>query len=119
SDKQMTKLYRQLAKRLHPDKETDNNKKAEKSALMQQLSQAKKEKDVVALLLMAQQHLPDHEMVMDSDMIARLQATLKEKIWHLNQEYQELKHGHDLKSIIWDRFGGGNKASRAKGLEQY
>ena len=119
SDKQMTKLYRQLAKQLHPDKETDNNKKAEKSALMQQLSQAKKEKDVVALLLMAQQYLPDHEMVMERDMIERLQATLNEKILHLNREYQALQHGQDLKSIIWQKFGGGNKTDREKGLNQY
>ncbi len=119
SDKQMTKLYRQLAKQLHPDKETDENKKIEKSALMQQLSQAKKDKDVVTLLLMAQQYLPDHEIIMDRDMIERLQATLEEKIRHLNMEYEELQHGHDLKSIIWQKFGGGNKARREKGLRQY
>lgn len=115
----MTKLYRQLAKQLHPDRETDEKKKIEKSALMQQLSQAKKDKDVVALLLMAQQYLPDHEMIMDSDMIERLQATLKEKLRHLNLTYQELQHGHDLKSIIWQKFGGGNKARREEGLKQY
>jgi hypothetical protein len=119
NDKQMTKLYRQLAKQLHPDKETDEAKKAEKSALMQQLSQAKKEKDVVALLLMAQQYLPDHEMVMDDQLLAHLEATLKEKVAQLNQEYQELKHGDDLKSIIWHKFGGGNKASRERHLSQY
>ncbi|MCG9657950.1 J domain-containing protein [Vibrio mediterranei] len=119
SDKQMTKLYRQLAKQLHPDREPDENKKIEKSALMQQLSQAKKDKDVVALLLMAQQYLPNHEMIMDSTMIERLQATLEEKIRQLNREYQELQHGHDLKSIIWQKFGGGNKAKRERGLQQY
>ncbi|HHC7130265.1 TPA: J domain-containing protein [Vibrio parahaemolyticus] len=119
SDKQMTKLYRQLAKKLHPDRETDENKKIEKSALMQQLSQAKKDKDVVALLLMAQQYLPEHEMIMDNDMIKRLQATIEEKIKHLNMEYQELQHGHDLKSIIWQKFGGGNKARRENDLKHY
>lgn len=119
SDKQMTKLYRQLAKQLHPDREMDSEKKIEKSALMQQLSQAKKDKDVVALLLMAQQYLPDHEMVMDSNMIERLQMALEEKIRYLNMEYQELKNGQDIKSIIWQKFGGGNKASREKGIEQY
>lgn len=119
SDKQMTKLYRQLAKQLHPDKEIDETKKAQKIALMQQLSQAKKEKDVVALLLMAQQYLPEHEMVVDDQLLARLEATLKEKVAQLNQEYQELRHGDDIKSILWHKFGGGNKASRDKHLSQY
>ncbi|MEZ8376626.1 J domain-containing protein [Vibrio cyclitrophicus] len=119
SDKQITRLYRQLAKQLHPDKETDEEKKSEKSALMQQLSQAKKDKDVVALFMLAQQHLPEHEMVMDEDMLERLTMTLIEKIGQLNREYQELQHGGDLKSLIWQRFGGGNKAARQKGLREY
>lgn len=119
SDKQITKLYRQLAKQLHPDKETDEEKKSEKSALMQQLSQAKKDKDVVALFMLAQQHLPEHEMVMDEGMLERLKMTLTEKIEQLNLDYQDLQHGGDIKSIIWQRFGGGNKASRQKGLREY
>ncbi|MGR5238989.1 hypothetical protein [Vibrio alfacsensis] len=47
---------------------------------MQQLSQAKKDKEAVVLLLMAQQYLPDHKMVMDKAMLERRKATLKEKI---------------------------------------
>lgn len=119
SDKQITKLYRQLAKQLHPDKETDEKKKSEKSALMQQLLQAKKNKDVVALFILAQQHLPEHVMVMDEDILERLKMTLTEKIEQLNLDYQDLKHGGDIKNIIWQRFGGGNKASRQKGLREY
>ncbi|MEZ8292932.1 hypothetical protein AB6D11_03655 [Vibrio splendidus] len=34
-------------------------------------------------------------------------------------DYQELQHGGDIKSIIWQRFGEGNKASRQKGLREY
>ena len=119
NDKQITKLYRQLAKQLHPGKETDEEKKPEKSGLMQQLSKAKKDKDVVALFMLAQQHLPQHEVVMDEDMLERLTMTLTEKIGLLNREYQELQYGDDLKSLIWQRFGGGNKAARQKGLREY
>lgn len=119
NDKQMTKLYRQLAKQLHPDKETDAGKKAEKNVLMQQLSQAKKDKDVVALLLLAQQYLPDHEMVMDDDLLERLEITLKEKLSQLSIEYSELQHGSDIKSIVWQKFGGSNRASRERDLEKY
>ena len=82
SDKQITKLYRQLAKQLHPDKETDEEKKSEKSALMQQLSQAKKDKDVVALFILAQQHLLQNKMVIDEDMLERLtkNCAIKQRI---------------------------------------
>ncbi|MEZ8704006.1 hypothetical protein [Vibrio cyclitrophicus] len=119
SDKQIIKLYCQLAKQLYLDKETREDKKYEKSALMQQLSQAKKDKDVAALFILAQQHLPDHEMVMDEGILEPLTMALTEKIGQLNREYQELQHSNDLKSLIWQRFGGCNKAARQKGLREY
>ena len=74
---------------------------------MQQVSQAKKDKDVVVLFMLAQQHLPDHEMVMDEDVLERLTMTLTKKIGQLNRGYQELQQGNDLKSLIWKRFGRG------------
>lgn len=119
NDKEMTKLYRQLAKQLHPDREHDPDKKAQKLLLMQQLSQAKKNKDPLGLLLLAQQYLPEHKLALDNGKIKQLELALKGKITQLNAEHQELKAGHDLKSIIWRRFGGGSKASREKYLNQY
>ncbi len=119
SDKQLTKLYRQLAKQLHPDRELDSEKKSEKIILMQQLSQAKKNKDPIALLLMAQQYLPDHEIALDDNMLKQLSVTLKEKITALNAEYTDLQSGVTLKSLLWQKFGKGNKQSREKELMQY
>lgn len=118
-DRRMAKLYRQLAKKLHPDRERDSVKQAEKHALMQQLSQAKKEKDPLALLLLAQRFLPEHELALDNDMLRHLEKSLKDRVAQLNQEHQALKDGHDVKSVVWRRFGGGNKASRQHGLDKY
>ncbi|MCL1083559.1 J domain-containing protein [Shewanella psychromarinicola] len=118
-NKAMTKLYRQLANQLHPDKEQDLEQKALKKDLMQLLSQAKKDKDALALLMMAQEHLPEYKLIADEDMIKRVEAALYSKIVSLNQEHQFMQHGNDIKSEIWRRFGGGGKASRAKTLQQY
>ncbi|WP_037330318.1 J domain-containing protein [Salinivibrio socompensis] len=119
-DKRMAKLYRQLAKLLHPDRERDPAKQAEKQGLMQQLSQAKKDKDPLALLLLAQRFLPDHELALDNDMLRHLEVSLKAKVTQLSQEYEALQHGgKDMKSVIWHRFGGGNKASRQRVLDKY
>ncbi|AZG74166.1 J domain-containing protein [Shewanella livingstonensis] len=118
-DKAMTKLYRQLANQLHPDKEQDPAQKALKKDLMQLLSQAKKDKDALALLMMAQEHLPEYKLIADEDMIKRVEAALYSKIALLNQDHQFMQHGNDIKSEIWRRFGGGGKASRAKTLQQY
>ncbi|MGL4734817.1 MAG: J domain-containing protein [Enterovibrio sp.] len=119
SDKTMAKLYRQLANQFHPDKEPEPAKKALKKELMQQLSQAKKSKDVVALLMLALEHLPEYKLEADADMIKRIEAALLVKIGLLNRDYQSMQNGHDIKSMIWQRFGGGSKASRARELDQY
>lgn len=119
SDKTMTKLYRQLANQFHPDKEPEPAKKALKKELMQQLSQAKKSKDAVALLMLALEYLPEYKLEADAVMIKRIEAALQVKIGLLNRDYQSMQNGNDIKSMIWQRFGSGSKASRAKELAQY
>lgn len=117
--KEMTKLYRQLAKQLHPDKEPDPEQKEYKKTLMQQLSMAKKEKDAIAMILLAQQHLPEFELNLDKEAILGLEATLNDKIRQLNFEHRDLQHGHDLKTQVWKKFGGGNKKAQLKSIEAY
>ncbi|MCU7994715.1 J domain-containing protein [Shewanella glacialipiscicola] len=119
SDKTMTKLYRQLANQFHPDKEPELAKKALKKELMQQLSQVKKGKDAVALLMLALEYLPEYKLEADADMIKRIEAALRVKIGLLNRDYQSMQNGNDIKTMIWERFGSGSKASRAKELAQY
>jgi|GEM_PF-619602 len=48
--KSISSIYKQLAKLIHPDLELDRDKKAEKEALMQQLTSAYRNKDFHALL---------------------------------------------------------------------
>ncbi len=117
--KEITKLYRQLAKQLHPDKELDQEQKEYKKQLMQQLSSAKKERDTFSMLMLAQEHLPDFELNLDKQSLAGLEETLKDKIAQLDHAYQQLQVGSELKSIVWHRFGGGNKRSREKIIQQH
>lgn len=117
--KEMTKLYRQLAKQLHPDKEQDPQRKDHKKTLMQQLSLAKKEKDAIAMIVLAQQHLPDFELNLDKTALLGLEATLKDKIRELNLEHRDLQHGHDLKTQVWKKFGGGSKKSQLSAITHY
>ncbi|RDH42131.1 hypothetical protein [Zooshikella ganghwensis] len=118
-DKEITMLYRQLANRLHPDKEHDPQKKQHKKELMQQLSQAKKDKDTVAMILLAQTHLPDFEFKLDKKTFSGLQAALEDKIRQLNQAYYQQQQGSDIQSQVWKKFGGGSKHSREKTITEY
>ncbi|MGL5290310.1 MAG: J domain-containing protein [Vibrionaceae bacterium] len=119
NDKSITKLYRQLANQFHPDKEADPAQKTIKKELMQRLSKAKKSKDSIALLMLAIEYLPKYKLDADEKMLKGIEAALQVKINLLNQEYQAMSGGRDIKSEIWQRFGRGSKTSRAKGLVEY
>lgn len=117
--KDINKLYKQLARQLHPDRIQDADKKQQHHELMQQLSQAKKDKDIFGMLMLAQTWLPDFEMNLDEKALHGLVQHLQQKLVQLDIEYGQLKMGPDLKSLVWHRFGGGNKNSRKKELEDY
>ena len=119
NDKQMNRLYRQLAKKLHPDRELNSDKKAEKMDLMQQLSHARDVKDPLAIFLLAQQFLPEYQLELNDNLTVQLETILKDKVKQLNADYHELRRGDGLSVIIWQRFGGGTKAAREKGLREY
>ena len=119
NDKQMNRLYRQLAKKLHPDRELNSDKKAEKMDLMQQLSHARDVKDPLAIFLLAQQFLPEYQLELNDNLTVQLETILRDKVKQLNADYHELRRGDGLGVIIWQRFGGGTKAAREKGLREY
>lgn len=119
NDKQMNRLYRQLAKKLHPDRELNSDKKAEKMDLMQQLSHARDVKDPLTILLFAQQFLPEYQLELNENLTVQLESILRDKVKQLNADYHELRRGDGLSVIIWQRFGGGTKAAREKGLREY
>lgn len=119
SDKQMNRLYRQLAKKLHPDRELNSDKKAEKMDLMQQLTHARDVKDPLTILLFAQQFLPEYQLELNENLTVQLESILRDKVKQLNADYHELRRGDGLSVIIWQRFGGGTKAAREKGLREY
>ncbi|MFA0534777.1 J domain-containing protein, partial [Vibrio breoganii] len=118
-EKIISKLFRQLAKLFHPDRATDDSKIADNLALMKELSTAKKNKDPITILLLAQAHLPDHKLDVDKELLGQLELALQEKIAKLNLDYQQIQHDSGIQSMIWQRFGSGSAATRKKTLQQH
>ena len=106
---QLKKCYKMLASRLHPDKETDPALKAQKSELMAQLAQAKKDKDAFTIISMFQQYVPDNDLNLDDDVNAELLALLSEKLAQLDREYSELQETGSIESMVWQKLGGRSK----------
>jgi len=105
---QLNKMYKRLASKLHPDKESDEAKKAIKHELMQQLARARENKDVFTLLTLYHEHIDDDSFNFDAETLSAIESLLARKVSELNSELRELKSADTPEAIVWHHFNGRN-----------
>jgi hypothetical protein len=121
----VNRLFRQLAKVLHPDREQDEVIKAEKHLLMSQCLEARQKKDIHTLLQLYCEHVGDlPEDLTDTshqDLISALELQLK----LLQRELRNQRFGDALMTQIVERYSDTNNerieanvALHAKQLDQ-
>lgn len=98
------KLYKQLAQRIHPDRATDDKDRAKRHELMLELSQARKLKDVYALLKIAQDIGATTDVSLAEDQINQLLKSLKKKLATLREDKRELKCQSTTDGMIYSAF---------------
>ena len=113
------RLFRQLAKVLHPDREQDETLRAEKHELMSQCLKARQEKDINALLSLYCEHvgeLPD-DLNNDShsELISALEAQLKELQTHLRYK----RFGDPLQSMIVQRYSSSDTSDAERRIQTH
>ncbi|GHA16416.1 hypothetical protein [Oceanisphaera arctica] len=99
------RLYKQLAKRLHPDLEQDASLKAVRHEQMQQLLAARKENDIYTLIELHRQHF-------DTDALGQLKKQdlddinelLRRQLRDLERQYEQVFMKDSMESTIWNRF---------------
>jgi hypothetical protein len=82
-------LFRQLASALHPDRETDDQQRVRKTALMGQANAAYARKDLVALMQLQQDAAladPLHATHLTDDKLASMTLLLKQQVAELERE---------------------------------
>lgn len=98
------RLFRQLAKALHPDKEQDESKRAEKHELMSQCLRARKNKDINTLLNLYCEHLGDLPDDLNDNSHSELIAALEEQLKQLQSKLREERFGNPLHAMIVERY---------------
>ncbi|GAA5001608.1 molecular chaperone DnaJ [Acinetobacter puyangensis] len=93
--KSLKSIYLQLTALIHPDREQDEQKKIEKTELMQKVTEAYKQKDLLALLQI-QIELDQ----LNADNIGKL-AKQQLELYNLNLEQQSGKIQEEIESIIY------------------
>lgn len=116
---QLNKIYKRLATLLHPDKEQNPAKKAQKHELMQTLSEARKNKDAFTLLQLYQTHINDGEFSFDTDTLSSMQALLKEKLYLLEEEHYQAKITNDMPTLVWRKFSARSKKQTENNIKNH
>ncbi|ECA3795633.1 hypothetical protein EKG95_28450 [Salmonella enterica subsp. enterica serovar Aqua] len=106
---QLSKIYRQIARVVHPDRELDPLKKEEKQGLMQQLVKARSEGDVVTLVKMYGELVPDGDISLDGEVLEHIEHLLLMRLRTLNNIHRDIFNGQGLKTCIWKLFSASSK----------
>ena len=99
------RLYKQLAKRLHPDLEQDKAHKAVKHEQMQQLLAARQENDIHTLLELHRQHFDSAALEqLGQQELDGINELLRRQLRELERQYDDVFIDQSLESAIWNRF---------------
>lgn len=99
------RLYKQLAKRLHPDLEQDPEQKKIKHKQMQQVLAAKAENDIYTLLELHQQHFDTDALgQLENQELNGINQLLRQQLASLKQQYDQLFMDDSIEAAIWRRF---------------
>jgi hypothetical protein len=114
-------IYKQLAKLFHPDLEQDEERKAEKALLMQELTAAYEAKNLHALLTLELKWIHkenDHLESLTEEKLAVYLQILKEQIADLNFQKQEIAYQPQY-SVLVQEFGWGVKQSPIETVNEH
>ncbi|QDD89595.1 hypothetical protein CCZ28_11415 [Pseudomonas oryzihabitans] len=109
-------LFRQLARRLHPDRELDPELKQQRGQQMQELTEARDQQDVFTLLELYERHIGESPLSALGDKEAVLEL-LKAQTARLRDEQQEILHRTPLRSHFYQHYYGSNPKLRQQKLK--
>jgi len=113
------RLFRQLARVLHPDREQDEALKAAKHVLMSLCLKARQEKDINTLLTLYCEHVGELPDELTDDSHEELVNALALQLRQLQLSLREKRFGDPLHAQIVERYGNNDDAVCEKRFAQH
>jgi hypothetical protein len=107
----LTKMFRKIVSRLHPDREQDPDKKIKKNKQMSELIEARDTRDVLTLFTLYERHIgePMNQLLGDDDH-ERLVTLLKHQVTQLKHEGELFIGETSMAGMIYRLFNAPSKA---------
>ncbi|MFT5084151.1 MAG: hypothetical protein ACI9Y1_002203 [Lentisphaeria bacterium] len=112
-------MFRRIAKKLHPDLETDDVKKEEKHHLMSKLLSARKNQDIATIFLMHREFISEAPLEIEGTEMDNIVELLKRQISKLDAEREKiLCQSHETAAIV-DFFEGKTEKQIAAKIKKH
>lgn len=92
----ISKMFRKIAKELHPDREQDSKQRLVKQELMAQAIQARDGGDIITLFDLYTTYVDKSDLYFDDQQLSAINTLLKEQIKQLQEDKQEIIHSSQL-----------------------
>lgn len=113
------RLFRQLAKVLHPDREQDEARRAEKHQLMSQCLEARQNKDIDRLLELYCEHVGELPEGITDDSHEELITALELQLKQLQLELRQQRFGDALQTQIVERYADSDNSRTQHRIAQH
>ncbi len=114
----LRRLFRRAAQALHPDREADAGKRADKQARMQQLLRARKEGDVLGMLELYAEVSGDDELALAEDEMKQACELMNERVNQLRADNEEICMRSPLHHLAYREFYRVKPAMRKRKLQR-
>ncbi|MBL7003712.1 MAG: hypothetical protein ISR69_06780 [Gammaproteobacteria bacterium] len=102
SEKWIRSLFHRAAKALHPDKELDTQKKKIKEGLMSKLLVARKNSDIMTMLMMYSEHVDSSEINFAEDEMNTVCQLLEQQIEQIDVDKDDYLYSHPEREMVFD-----------------
>lgn len=113
------RLFRQLAKVLHPDREQDEQRRAEKHLLMSECLEARQNKNIDKLLELYCEHVGELPEGITDDSHEELIAALELQLKQLQIELRQQRFGDALTTQIVERYADSDNSRTQDRISQH
>ena len=113
------KLFRRIARSVHPDREQDENKKAEKHAIMSACLQARENEDIAQLLELYSRHVGNLPDSWSDESTGELVTALEKQLRELEARYATNQYQDPALQLILNRYSGYDKHDVERRIKQH
>lgn len=102
----LNKIFRQLARALHPDRASSEKERLERHHLMSELTKARDQKDIPQLFALYQKHLGSSplELLGDKADLETVTQLLKKQLQRLKQDQEAIIHTDPRAGALYEHF---------------